>query len=426
MPLLLLLLALVLPARAELVIEITEGVEDPIPMAFVPFQWQGAGALPVEIAGLVEKNLRRTGLFDPIPRSNMLSRPSQESEVIYRDWRLLNAEFLLVGRVEPTDNDQVRLTFEMFDVFGRTRVLDGAFVGPVGQLRRMGHALSDRVFEYLTGKRGVFQTKLAYVTVERCSEKDQTFRLMVADADGANQQTVFTSELPIMGPAWSPEGQRLAYVSFENNQSRIFVQELATGQRRVVADFGGQNTAPSFSPDGRSLVFVNSQEGNPELYIVNLGTNAVRRLTRSGAIDTEPKFSDDGQRILFTSSRAGNPHLYELALNGGQPKRVTFEGRYNSNGDYVPESDKITFVHQFDRDYQIAVMDLNDGIMDVVTASGLDESPSPAPNGQMLVYATSVEGRGVLGLVSIDGRVGTLIPSRVGDVREPAWSPYLD
>lgn len=426
MPVLLLLIAFMLPARADLVIEITEGVEDPIPMAFVPFQWQGAGALPVEIAGLVEKNLRRTGLFDPIPRSNMLSRPSQESEVIYRDWRLLNAEFLLVGRVQPLDNDQVRLEYELFDVFGRTRVQDGAFVGPVAQLRRMGHALSDQVFEYLTGKRGVFQTKLAYVTVERRSEKDQTFRLMVADADGANQQTVFTSAEPIMGPAWSPEGQRLAYVSFENNQSRIFIQELATGQRQLVADFDGQNTSPSFSPDGRSLVFVNSSDGNPELYLVNIRTRAVSRLTRSGAIDSEPKFSDDGRRILFTSNRAGNPHLYQLSLAGGAPERLTFEGRYNSNGDYVPESNKITFVHQFDRDFQIGVMDLADGIIDVVTTSGLDESPSPAPNGQMLVYATSVEGRGVLGLVSIDGRVGTLIPSRVGDVREPAWSPYLD
>jgi len=424
---LLLLLAAMLSAqvRAELVIEITDGVEDPIPVAFVPFRWQGSGALPLELADLIENNMERTGLFVGTPRENMLSRPSQGNQVVFRDWRLIESEYLVIGRVIP-QGEQLVVEYELYDVFGQASLLSERIPGSAAQLRDIGHFISDRVYEQLTGQRGIFSTKLAYVTVEHRTDKDQSYRLMYADADGARPIAIFQSSQPIMSPAWSPEGQRIAYVSYESGRPEIYIQELASGTKTKVADYEGQNTAPSFSPDGRRLVFSSSRDGNPEIYIKNLRNNRLVRITKNAAIDTEPRFSADGDRILFTSTRAGNPHVYEYDVNTGRSQRLTFEGRYNSNPTYIPGDDQIAFVHQFERDYQIAVMQPQSGALQVLTASGFDENPSPAPNGQMMVYATSNGGKGVLGIVSVDGRVNTLIPSTTGDVREPAWSPFLN
>ena len=414
-----------LTARAELVIEITEGVDDPIPVAFVPFAWQGAGALPLAVADLIESNMERTGLFVGTARENMLSRPSRGEQVVFRDWRLIESEYLVIGRVMPEGQGLV-VEYELFDVFGQAPLLSERIPTSAEQLRDVGHFISDRVYEKLTGQRGIFSTKLAYITVERRSEKEQTYRLMYSDIDGARSIPIFQSTQPIMSPAWSPEGQRIAYVSYEAGRPEIYIQELATGEKTKVADYEGQNTAPSFSPDGRRLVFSSSRDGNPEIYVKNLRNGRLARITRNAAIDTEPRFSADGDRILFTSTRAGNPHIYEYDVANGKARRLTFEGRYNSNASYIPGDERITFVHQFDRDYQVAVMDPANGDLQVLTASGFDENPSPAPNGQMMVYATSNGGKGVLGLVSVDGRVNTLIPSRLGDVREPAWSPFLN
>ena len=414
-----------LTARAELVIEITEGVDDPIPVAFVPFAWQGAGALPLAVADLIESNMERTGLFVGTARENMLSRPSRGEQVVFRDWRLIESEYLVIGRVMPEGQGLV-VEYELFDVFGQAPLLSERIPTSAEQLRDVGHFISDRVYEKLTGQRGIFSTKLAYITVERRSEKEQTYRLMYSDIDGARSIPIFQSTQPIMSPAWSPEGQRIAYVSYEAARPEIYIQELATGEKTKVADYEGQNTAPSFSPDGRRLVFSSSRDGNPEIYVKNLRNGRLARITRNAAIDTEPRFSADGDRILFTSTRAGNPHIYEYDVANGKARRLTFEGRYNSNASYIPGDERITFVHQFDRDYQVAVMDPANGDLQVLTASGFDENPSPAPNGQMMVYATSNGGKGVLGLVSVDGRVNTLIPSTLGDVREPAWSPFLN
>lgn len=414
-----------LTARAELVIEITEGVDDPIPVAFVPFAWQGAGALPLAVADLIESNMERTGLFVGTARENMLSRPSRGEQVVFRDWRLIESEYLVIGRVMPEGQGLV-VEYELFDVFGQAPLLSERIPTSAEQLRDVGHFISDRVYEKLTGQRGIFSTKLAYITVERRSEKEQTYRLMYSDIDGARSIPIFQSTQPIMSPAWSPEGQRIAYVSYEAGRPEIYIQELATGEKTKVADYEGQNTAPSFSPDGRRLVFSSSRDGNPEIYVKNLRNGRLARITRNAAIDTEPRFSADGDRILFTSTRAGNPHIYEYDVASGKARRLTFEGRYNSNASYIPGDERITFVHQFDRDYQVAVMDPANGDLQVLTASGFDENPSPAPNGQMMVYATSNGGKGVLGLVSVDGRVNTLIPSTLGDVREPAWSPFLN
>ena len=419
------LLSTAMVARAELVIEITEGVDDPIPVAFVPFEYTGAGALPLELADLLERNLERTGQFEGTARENMLSRPARGSDVVFRDWRLLESEYLVIGQVEP-DGDGLTVTFELFDVFGQASLMRARVPGNAAQLRDIGHYISDLVYEKLTGNRGVFSTKLAYVTVERRSEKDQTFRLIYSDADGGRPQVIFESPEPIMSPTWSPEGGRIAYVSYASRRSAIYIQELGTGRQTKVADYEGQNTAPSFSPDGRRLAFVSSKDGNPEIYIKNLSNQRLLRVTRNAAIDTEPRFSADGDRLLFTSTRAGNPHVYEVDVAEGKSQRLTYEGRYNSNATYLPNSDDIVFVHQFDRDYQIAIQSKASGAIQVLTASGLDESPSPAPNGQLIVYATSSGGKGVLGLTSVDGSVRSLIPSTAGDVREPAWSPYLN
>ena len=414
-----------LGARAELVIEITEGVDDPIPVAFVPFAWSGAGALPLAVSDLIEQNMERTGLFVGTPRENMLSRPSRGEQVVFRDWRLIESEYLVIGRVVP-EGEQLIVEYELFDVFGQAPLISERIPSTPTQLRDVGHFISDRIYEKLTGQRGIFSTKLAYITVERRSEKEQTYRLMYSDADGARSRPIFQSTQPIMSPAWSPEGQRIAYVSYESGRPEIYVQELSTGQKTKVADYEGQNTAPSFSPDGRRLVFSSSRDGNAEIYVKNLRNGRLARITRNAAIDTEPRFSADGDRILFTSTRAGNPHIYEYDVATGRAQRLTFEGRYNSNASYIPGDEKITFVHQFERDYQVAVMDPQSGDLQVLTASGFDENPSPAPNGQMMVYATSNGGKGVLGVVSVDGRVNTLIPSSLGDVREPAWSPFLN
>ena len=416
---------LAMPARAELVIEITRGVENPIKIAVVPFRVKSAGAFDVDLARLIESNLERSGQFVRVRRDTMLSLPGPEDQIFYRDWRAIDSEYTVVGSLER-DTDGLLVRFGLHDVYGERVLFAERIPGSSDSLRDIGHYISDRIYEALTGLKGIFSTRLLYVSAERRSEKDQTFKLILSDADGGRPQTIFQSSEPILSPAWSPDGSRVAYMSFRGKRAGIYVQTLATGEVQKVSDFPGLNSAPSFSPDGRKLVLTLSRDGNPELYVANLRTGQVDRMTNHFAIDTEASWSLDGRSILFTSSRGGKPQLYMMNVSDKTVKRVTFDGDYNSNGAFTPDGESIVFVHRSNQRFHIARMNLKTREIRILTETDLDESPSVAPNGTMLIYATSDEGRGLLGLVSMDGRVRVRLPAVSESVREPAWSPFFN
>ena len=416
---------LAMPARAELVIEITRGVENPIKIAVVPFRVKSAGAFDVDLARLIESNLERSGQFVRVRRDTMLSLPGPEDQIFYRDWRAIDSEYTVVGSLER-DTDGLLVRFGLHDVYGERVLFAERIPGSSDSLRDIGHYISDRIYEALTGLKGIFSTRLLYVSAERRSEKDQTFKLILSDADGGRPQTIFQSSEPILSPAWSPDGSRVAYMSFRGKRAGIYVQTLATGEVQKVSDFPGLNSAPSFSPDGRKLVLTLSRDGNPELYVANLRTGQLDRMTNHFAIDTEASWSLDGRSILFTSSRGGKPQLYMINVSDKTVKRGAFEGDYNSNGALTRDGKSIVFVHRTNERFHIARMNLKTREIRILTETDLDESPSVAPNGTMLIYSTSSGGQGLLGLVSMDGRVRVRLPSVSESVREPAWSPFFN
>ena len=419
-------LMMAVPARAELVIEITRGIENPIKIAVVPFRVKSAGAFDVDLARLIEANLERSGQFLRVRRDTMLSLPGPDDQIFYRDWRAIDSEYTVVGSVER-DEKGLLVRYGLHDVYGEKLVFPIERLSESSDsLRDIGHYISDRIYEALTGIKGIFSTRLLYVSAERRSEKDQTFKLILSDADGGRPQTIFQSSEPILSPAWSPDGSRVAYMSFRGKRAGIYVQTLASGEVQKVAEFPGLNSAPSFSPDGRKLVMTLSRDGNPEVYVANLRTGELDRMTNHFSIDTEASWSPDGRSILFTSSRGGKPQLYMMNLADKTVKRVTFDGDYNSNGAFTPDGESIVFVHRTNERFHIAVMNLKTREIRILTETDLDESPSVAPNGTMLIYATSDEEKGLLGLVSMDGRVRVRLPSVTESVREPAWSPFFN
>jgi len=415
-----------MPVRAELVIEITRGIENPFKIAVVPFRVKSAGAFDADLARLIESNLERSGQFVRVRRETMLSLPGPDDQIFYRDWRAIDSEYTVVGSLERGSQGLI-VRFGLYDVYGEKLVFPMERIpGEIDSLRDIGHYISDRIYEALTGLKGIFSTRLLYVSAERRSEKDQTFKLILSDADGGRPQTIFQSSEPILSPAWSPDGSRVAYMSFRGKRAGIYVQTLATGEVQKVSDFPGLNSAPSFSPDGRKLVLTLSRDGNPELYVANLRTGQLDRMTNHFAIDTEASWSPDGRSILFTSSRGGKPQLYMINVSDKTVKRVTFDGDYNSNGAFTPDGKSIVFVHRTNERFHIARMNLKTREIRILTETDLDESPSVAPNGTMLIYATSSGSRGLLGLVSMDGRVRVRLPSVSESVREPAWSPFFN
>lgn len=419
-------LVLSFTAQAQLTIEITQGVDNPTKIAVAPITREGGMAMMEDISGIVTANLERSGLFDAIPRENMLSFPKTENEVHYRDWRMLDTEYLLIGSVTETAG-LYRVTYELFDVLGERRVMRRQVVeGSEGQLRSIAHTISDRVYEAITGIRGAFNTQIIYVEVERHDDGSDTFRLMRADADGARPVMLLESSEPILSPVWSPDGRRVAYVSFETTRPAVFVQNLATGEREQVTDFAGLNGAPAWSPDGRKLAVVLSKDGNPEIYTLELSTKRLSRVTNHFAIDTEPSWTADGKGIIFTSNRGGRPQIYQVTLDSGRVERLTFQGNYNARGRLSPDGKSMVMVHQRDGVFNIAVQELDTGTLRLLTETDLDESPSVAPNGAMLIYSTRYRGRGVLAVVSLDAGTRYYLPSEQGEVREPAWSPFFN
>jgi len=413
-------------AKAVLTIEVTKGVESAVAIAVVPFQLQGVGAdLDNRPGPIIEADLAGSGKFAPVARGDFISRPHERAEVKFKDWRLLKAEALVVGRVIKTGADRFEVRFQLIDVF-RERVLAGKkFVVPGARLRKVAHQISDVIYEALTGTRGAFDTRIAFVTVRGAAPRAR-YLLQVADADGHNARTILESPQPILSPAWSPDGDKLAYVSFEKNRSMIYIQRLRTGRRERIAGHHGINGAPAWSPNGRQLALTLSKDGNPDIYLYDLATRNLRRLTRHPAIDTEPAWSPDGGTIAFTSGRSVNPQIYRVAATGGVAQRVTFDGKYNANANYSHDGKSIALVTNHGNGYQVALYSAADRSVTALTETAQDESPTFAPNGEMILYATQSGGAHVLAAVSPDGRVKQILRllGETGQVREPAWSPF--
>ncbi|MCV6609807.1 MAG: Tol-Pal system beta propeller repeat protein TolB [Amphritea sp.] len=412
-------------ARAELTIEITQGVDEPTPVAVVPFAWDGAQALPEDVAQVVADDLHRSGLFSVMPRENMLSFPSDRNSLYFRDWRISGSEYVVIGRISTKEGGALEVSYELYDVLKEERLLGEVINANFSNLRAVGHYISDQVFEKLTGVRGAFSTRIVYVTAELLRPQVYRYKLTLADADGHNPRTILESREPILSPAWSRDGSKLAYVSFETGRPAIYVQYLATGKREKVQSFRGLNGAPSWSPDGNKLALVLSKDGNPEVYVLDLQQRRLSRVTHHFGIDTEPSWSPDGQSLIFTSDRGGQPQIYSIYLPTRDVTRLTYEGKYNARGRLTQDGRFLTMVHQVNGSFHIAVQDLRTGRLDLLTETYMDESPTIAPNGSIILYATQEGTRGVLAAVSLDGRVKFRLPSSEGDVREPAWSPFL-
>lgn len=422
--LLLLFSNLAMAENLEIVID--RGVENTLPIAIIPFGWsQPEELVPVDFALTISNNLARSGRFSTMQARDLPQRPTQFQQINFKDWRLLAMENLVIGNLKRTIDGNYELEFRLIDIYKNEQIAGFRIASSAKQLRRTAHRISDIIFEKLTGIKGAFDTRIAYVTVKNKNDGSKLFNLQIADADGFNPQVLLDSSEPLMSPAWSPDGRRLAYVSFENNNSEIYIQDILTGQRTLVASNPGINSAPAWSPDGSRLAITLSKDGNPEIYINHLSSRTLQRITHHKAIDTEPTWSVKGDKIAFTSDRGGTPQIYEISILGGKAKRLSFEGSYNARPRYSPDGNSLSIVHISNGNYRIAILDLNSGFLDVLTESRLDESPSFAPNGSMIMYATTGRRGSELAAVSVDGRVHQRLALQVGEVREPAWGPYL-
>ena len=412
--------------HAKLEIEIIQGNASALPIAVIPMQWRATGPRPqTGVAEVVSSDLYRSGLFDPLNEQDMVDRPVDAESIRYGTWRLLKVDYVVIGHINDAPNGMgFDIVYQLFDVHTQERLLSQITTVGLGDLRFGSHRVADAIYEKLTGVPGAFSTRIAYISATGLGN-DQNYQLFVADADGFNPQAVVGSPEPLLSPNWSPDGLRLAYVSFEKGNSAIYVQNVSTGQRELVSSLKGINGAPAFSPDGRSLAMALSFSGNPEIYIRDLTTGQKRQLTQHWAIDTEPVWSPDSQWVYFTSDRGGRPQIYRVAASGGKPERITREGEYNARASISPDGTRIAMAHGRGNEYRIAVLDMDTGRIRILTPGVLDESPSFAPNGSMILYATREGPRGVLSAVSVDGNVRQRLILSEGDVREPAWSPVI-
>ncbi|PIQ37564.1 MAG: Tol-Pal system beta propeller repeat protein TolB [Lysobacterales bacterium CG17_big_fil_post_rev_8_21_14_2_50_64_11] len=425
-----LLLALLLPALSfaqALEIEISGGSAAALPIAVIPFEYLGMSVAPdTDLAAVVRADLNRSGQFRTLADADLVEKPIRAQEINFATWRLLKQDFILLGRILDSPDGGYRSEFELFDVARQERVLGLSLDGRPQAMRDVAHQIADLVYEKILGVRGAFWTRIAYVTATGIGPGTQ-YALMVADADGFNPQVVVRSREPLLSPAWSPDGRRLAYVSFERGNSAIYIQEISTGARELVASHRGINGAPAFSPDGTRLALTLSRTGNPEIYVMDLASKALTQITQHWSIDTEPAWTPDSQRLMYTSDRGGKPQIYEVSAGGGDPLRVTFNGDYNARATISWDGKKVAMAQGSGNVYRIAVMDRSFGGLgrwQNLSPGNLDESPSFAPNASMLIYAAREGQRGVLYAVSADARVRQRLVFADGDVREPAWSPF--
>lgn len=416
-----------LTAQAQLKIEITSGVTDPIHIAVVPF----AGGLPAaptagaDAASVVQNDLEGTGRFRGMPWSQMKVRPSQASQVVIPDWRASGNDYVVVGQVTAMPDGEVAVDFELLNTLTGEQLANQRFTGPPSALRNAAHRVSNVIYQKILGGRGAFDTRIAYIAVQG-KPPAQHFELVIADADGANAHVVLQSDQPVMSPAWSPDGNWLAYVSFESKRSAVYVQQVSTGQRLLVSARAGINAAPAWSPDGRKLALtLGGATGNLDIYVLDLSNQQLTRLTDDPAIDTEPVWAPDGQSIYFTSDRGGGPQIYQIGANSGdRPKRITFEGSYNAHPRISPDGTQLAMLSQDGSSYRIAVQDLASGTVRYLSPGPLDNTPSFAPNGAMLLYASIENGQSVLQRASLDGLTSQRLTSDQADVRDPVWGPF--
>lgn len=416
--LILLLVFISAPLQAQLNIEIFGGGASRIPIAIVPFAEESR--LQPAVTSIISADLQRTGLFKLVDPAGL--SPHEPAEVVYADWANRGANALVIGRAISLSDDHVELQFRLMDVAKRSQLTGLSITVPRTQLRAAAHRIADAIYEALTGDVGVFSTRIAYVL-----KRGNKYALQVADADGYNAQSIIEYSEPIISPAWSPDGSQLAYVSFENKKPVVYVQTLASRERKAVASFKGSNSAPAWSPDGRRLAVVLSSQGGSQIFLVNVDGSGLQRLSRSSGIDTEPNFSADGRSIIFTSDRGGSPQIYRMSVTSGEnsnAERLTFEGGYNVSPDFSQDGKSFTFIHRnANNQFNVAVQEMGSRQVQILTNSKFDESPSFAPNGKMILYATEIDGHGILSAVSRDGQTRQHLTVQSGDIREPAWGP---
>jgi TolB protein len=411
--------------HASLQIEITSGVRDPIPIAIVPFAPAAPADGGLDVAGVVQHDLEGSGRFKALPRERMPRMPTRAEALTTGDWKAAGSDYVVVGRVSALDNGTLAVDFDLVNALTGARLATQRFAGPASALRNAAHRVSDAVYQKILGVRGAFATRIAYVAVDG-NPPAQHYQLIVADADGENAHLILDSRFPIMSPAWSPDGQWLAYVSFESKLSGVYVQLVRTGERRLVSARAGVNGAPAWSPDGRKLALtLGGSNGNPDIYVLDLATQGLTRITDDPAIDTEPEWAPDGRSLYFTSDRAGSPQIYQISSSGGgRPRRITFEGNYNARPRVSADGTLLAMVTIDSGSYRIAVQDLSSGAVRVLSHGRLDESPSFAPNGASIIYSQRESGRGALATISVDGLTGLRLKAQQGAVGDPAWGPF--
>ncbi|MEO8487305.1 MAG: Tol-Pal system beta propeller repeat protein TolB [Betaproteobacteria bacterium] len=403
-------------ARAQLTIEIVGGAGTAIPIAIVGFE--GESAFPLGISGIVTADLERSGLFRAVDSGGITPRPARAEDVRVDVWRARGADAVVVGSMQALGEGRVDVRFALVDAVRGGTLASTRYVVTTAQFRATAHKIADEIYEKLTGDVGVFSTRIAYV-----AKQGPRFQLIVADADGADPQAIVSTDEPLLSPRWSPDGTRLAYVSLEQRKPVVYVQNLATGARTPIAAFRGSNSAPAWSPDGRQLAVTLTRDGGSQLFLMNADGSGLRRIMTSPGADTEAWFMPDGRSLLFTSDRGGSPQIYRVGIDGGAVERITFDGSYNVSPRALPDAKGMVFVRRDGNRYQVAIMDFATRQTQVLTAGPLDESPSVAPNGKLVLYANEAQGRGILNAVSADGRVKQRIVAPATDVREPAWGP---
>ena len=420
-----LLLLLLIPnfIYAELVLEITQGSDNPYSLAVIDFN--GSQKISKKINSIIKSDMKRTGEFVILDNSQLISVPLNQEEIKYKDFKLLGIDFIVLGSLISESKFNLSVSYDIYDVRKEKKIRTSKVFGIPNKIRQLSHYISDGIYEEITGLRGVASTKLLYVTEERAPDRS-LFQLVIADADGANEQILLKSTEPIISPSWSPDSKKVAYVSFETGMAKVFIQDLASGKREIALENSTQISSPSWSPNGKFLSLTLFQDGNAEIYILNLKNKNLTRLTNHYSIDTESSWSPNGSRIMFTSGRAGSPQLYEIDLrkSNSKPRRITFEGNYNAKASYLANGDGAIFVHRSNNRFQIALKYFDENFVRPLTESRLDESPSISPNGNVIIYATTEDELGLLAGVTLSGARFKL-PAKQGEVREPSWSGFL-